>query len=150
MTNTNTNTKYVQLDDWFFEVKMVRAIKVDEYGKPYNVVANCTVNGDTLYIDGMLAANEENFNRKDFVTFYKFCQKLGLNKAVYDRYINGEMVKKEVLISPEKPTVNLENELIETELQRKGLLTFCRYYLRAAYERKIRARKAVASLFVRN
>lgn len=149
MTNTNANTKYAKLDDWFFEVKMVRAIKVDEYGKPYNVVANCTVNGDTLYIDGMLAVNEENFTRKDFVTFYKFCQKLGLNKAVYDRYVNGEMVKKEVMISPEKPSVNLENELIETELQRRSLINYCRNYLSVAYQKKLKARKAVSAMFSR-
>ncbi len=98
---SNASAKHVKLDDWFFEIKMVRAIKVDQYGKPYNVIANCTVNGDTLYIDGMLSKDEADFTRKDFVTFYKFCQKLGVKKAIYDRYVDGKLTKKEVNIEPQ-------------------------------------------------
>mgnify|MGYP000303667902 CR=1 FL=1 len=113
---TDNSARYVKLDDWFFEIKMVRAIKVDEYGKPYNVISNCTVNGDTLYIDGLLGKDEADFTRKDFVTFYKFCQRLGVKKAVYDRFVNGELIKKEVLIEPQdfyQQKAELEEPIVE-------------------------------------
>jgi len=59
-------TKHVKIDDWIFEVKTVRALRVDKHGNPYSAIANLTLNGDNVYIDGLLTRENEKFSRKDF------------------------------------------------------------------------------------
>jgi len=92
--------RFVQVDDWIFEVKTVRALRVDEYGKPYTAIANLTVNGDTAYIDGLLTRESEKFSRKDFQAFYKFCQQMEVKQANFDRFKNDELVSECVDIKP--------------------------------------------------
>ena len=58
-----TITRVSQLDDWFFEVKMIRAIKSKNYGDPYSAIANLTANGYQMFIDSHLSANNEHFRR---------------------------------------------------------------------------------------
>ncbi|MFT6900030.1 MAG: hypothetical protein ACJAXS_000185 [Colwellia sp.] len=60
----------------YFEIKTVRALRVDEYGKPYSAIANLTVNGDNAYIDGLLTREDAKFSRKDFKPFINFVNKL--------------------------------------------------------------------------
>ena len=93
-----TTPRYVQIDDWIFELKMVRALKVDEYGEPYSAIANCNINGDNMYIDGLLAKDEDGFTKEDFMTFLKFSKKLGLKGFSYHRYHNGKSVTKDAHI----------------------------------------------------
>jgi len=50
----NTMPKYVHLNNWIFEVKAVRALRVDNYGEPYSAIANINVNGDVAYLDGLM------------------------------------------------------------------------------------------------
>ena len=87
------------MDDWVFEVKMVRAIKVKNHGEPYSAVANMTVNGDQMYIDSHLSVNEEELSKEDFMTIYKFCQSMGMKNIGYDRIKNGFKTSKQVEIS---------------------------------------------------
>lgn len=82
-------TKTTQQDEWVFEVKMVRAIKVRSYGEPYSAVANLTANGDQMFIDSHLSANNEELSKSDFMAIYKFCQSLGMKNISYDRIKNG-------------------------------------------------------------
>jgi hypothetical protein len=93
-----TMSKHVQVGDWIFEMKMVRAIKVDEYGKPYSAIANCNVNGDTLYIDGLLTQEGQNLTREDFQSFNDFCYKMNIDKCSYHRYQNGQSITKIVTV----------------------------------------------------
>ena len=93
-----TTPRYVQIDDWIFELKMVRALKVDEYGEPYSAIANCNINGDNMYIDGLLAKDEDGFTKEDFMTFLKFSKKLGLKGFSYHRYHNGKSITKDAHI----------------------------------------------------
>ncbi|MGL1958909.1 MAG: hypothetical protein OCD00_16525 [Colwellia sp.] len=95
---TDSMSKHVQIGEWIFEVKMVRALKVDEYGKPYSAIANCNINGDSMYIDGLLTQEGEKFTLDDFKSFYKFGQKMDLKQCSYHRYQNGQSVTKEVAI----------------------------------------------------
>lgn len=53
----------------------MRALRVDEYGKPYSAIANLTVNGDNAYIDGLLTREDAKFSRKDFKPFINFVNK---------------------------------------------------------------------------
>jgi len=92
--------RFVQVDDWIFEIKAVRALRVDQYGKPYTAIANLTVNGDNAYIDGLLTRENEKFNRKDFQAFHKFCQQMKLKQAHFDRFKGDELVSECVNIKP--------------------------------------------------
>jgi len=107
----NSEDKNIKIDDWYFEIKVARAVKVDNYGDPYSCIANCTINGDCMYIDGLLTKTDEDFTKKDFMTFYRFCEKLGLKKFTYDRFVAGERVTKEVVIG----SLNSSLEEVESD-----------------------------------
>jgi hypothetical protein len=96
---TESISKHVQIGDWIFEVKMVRALKVDEYGQPYSAIANCNINGDAMYVDGLLTKNGENFTRDDFKCFNDFGHHIGLKQFSYHRYQNGQSKTKDVEIT---------------------------------------------------
>ncbi|MFB1015853.1 MAG: hypothetical protein QMC51_09395 [Alteromonadaceae bacterium] len=51
---SETISRNIQIDNWIFEVKMVRALRVDNYGDPYTAIANISLNGNSAYIDGMM------------------------------------------------------------------------------------------------
>ena len=106
--------RYVKIDDWIFELKMVRALKVDEYGKPYSAIANCNINGDNMYVDGLLTKEEDEFTKEDFMTFLKFSKKLGLKGFSYHRYHNGKSSTKDANVNM---LDSLESATEETEPQ---------------------------------
>ncbi|WP_174201285.1 hypothetical protein [Marinifaba aquimaris] len=93
--------KYVQSGDWIFEVKAVRAIKVSEYGLPYDAIANISVQGDVAYIDGLMTKTEDDFTKKDQYTIRQFCQGLGIRQVSFDRFKDGELINYHFDISPE-------------------------------------------------
>jgi hypothetical protein len=85
---------------------MIRALKVSEYGKPYSAITNCNINGDVMYIDGLLTNNDAN-------SFNEFCYKMGLKQCSYHRYQNGQSKTKDVMISPiREPNIPPEIRLI--------------------------------------
>ncbi|REL30349.1 hypothetical protein [Thalassotalea euphylliae] len=90
--------RYIQLGEWCFELKMVRALKVEEYGKPYGAIANCNINGDSMYIDGLVTKDGEEFTKDDFMTFHQFTEMLGLDNFSYHRYQDGRSVTREVKV----------------------------------------------------
>ena len=98
----NQNSRYVQIGEWVFELKTVRALKVDQYGKPYTAIANCNINGDQMYIDGLLNKEDENITREDFDTFKAFAEHLGLDGFSYHRFQNGKSITRQVNISSEQ------------------------------------------------
>lgn len=110
MAEKESMSKHIQIGEWIFEVKMVRALKVAEYGQPYSAIANCNINGDAMYIDGLLTQEGQNFTRNDFKIFNEFCHKMGLKQCSYHRYQNGESRTKDVLITPPEETTMIKNE----------------------------------------
>lgn len=82
-------SRFTQMDDWIFEVKMIRALRVNNYGDPYTGVATLTANGEQLYIDSQLTREDDDFSRKDFMTFYRFAQALEMKSVQYDKIKNG-------------------------------------------------------------
>jgi hypothetical protein len=102
-------THIAQMDDWVFEVKMVRALKVKKHGDPYSAIANLTANGDQMYIDSHLSVNDEELSKEDFMTIYKFCQSMGMKNIGYDRIKNGFKTFKKVDI--------LENSLAKLNIR---------------------------------
>ncbi|XQW85723.1 hypothetical protein ACOYR1_03025 [Thalassotalea piscium] len=110
----DTTSRYVQIDDWIFELKMVRALKVDEYGKPYTAIANCNINGDNMYVDGLLTKEDEEFTKEDYLTFLKFSKKLGLKGFSYHRYHNGISSNKDGkvdIVDDKEPTAETSEKL---------------------------------------
>lgn len=93
--------KYVHVNDWIFEVKAVRALKVKHYGEPYSAIANISINGDQAYIDGLMTREEEAFTRADFASFKQFCRQLSVKQANFDRYHNQQYRTESVIIEPE-------------------------------------------------
>lgn len=89
-------TRVTKMDDWFFEVKMVRAIKSKNYGDPYKAIAQLTANGEQMHIDSHLSVKGEELSKDDFMTIYKFCQSMGMKSISYDRVKNGFRTSKQV------------------------------------------------------
>ncbi len=86
---TPSISRFTTIGDWVFEVKMVRALRVKRYGDPYTAVATLTANGDQMYIDTQMTREKDDFSRKDFSTFYNFCQQLEMKSFSYDKMKNG-------------------------------------------------------------
>jgi hypothetical protein len=103
-------SKHVQIGDWIFEVKMVRALKVGEYGQPYTAIANCNINGDAMYVDGLLTKEGQSFTRDDFKSFNEFCQNMELKQCSYHRYQNGQSKTKGVVINPSVEVLSDESD----------------------------------------
>jgi len=99
---SNSLMRYVKIGDWYFELKTVRALKVDEYGEPYSAIANCNINGDQMYVDGLLTKEEHEFTKEDFKTFMKFSQEIGLEGFSYHRFHNGKSITKDVKVATHK------------------------------------------------
>ncbi|MDM7862240.1 hypothetical protein QTP81_16660 [Alteromonas sp. ASW11-36] len=105
-----TASRFTQVGDWIFEVKMVRALKVSRYGEPYTATANLTANGDQIYIDTQMTREGQDFTRKDFMAFYKFCQMLNMKSVSYDKIKQGQRYSRTVEIAENqqpKPIVRL-------------------------------------------
>lgn len=92
-------TRIVQMGDWFFEVKMVRALKSKNYGDSYSAIAQLTSNGEQMHIDSHLSVQNEELSKEDFMTIYNFCQSMGMKSISYDRIKNGLRTSKKVEIS---------------------------------------------------
>jgi len=72
-----TATRCIKIDNWIFEIKAVRAIRVEEYGQPYSGIANININGDKAYL-----------------------QQLDITKVDFDRYKNQEAISKSLDVPP--------------------------------------------------
>ena len=106
-------SRYVQIDDWIFEVKMVRAIRTKCYGEPYSATASVSLNGQQAFIDGLMTSDQAEFTRNDYQSFRKFFMQMNVEQVKFDRYkqnklkcdsipVYGENEKKPVQETPEK------------------------------------------------
>lgn len=99
---TELSSRFIQMDDWIFEVKSIRAIRVEHYGQPYNAIANFKFNGDIAYIDGLMTKDNENFSRKDYQIFHQMCQRLGIKEAQFHRFKNNKYHLDTHVITPQQ------------------------------------------------
>ena len=101
-------TRITKMDDWLFEVKMVRAIKSKNYGDPYSAIAQLTASGEQMHIDSHLSVKDEELSKDDFMTIYKFCQSMGMKSISYDRIKNGFRSSKKVdICENQQPNIRL-------------------------------------------
>ncbi|TWX69631.1 hypothetical protein ESZ36_06660 [Colwellia demingiae] len=87
---SETLSRCIKIDDWIFEIKMVRAIRVEEYGQPYTAIANINLNGDNAYVDGLMTNSDVDLAREDFNTIKEYFQRLGVKQVQFDRYKNQQ------------------------------------------------------------
>ena len=113
-----TQSRLVKIDGWIFEIKAVRAIRVEEYGQPYSAIANINLNGDNAYIDGLLTNSSSELAREDFHTLKQYLQLLGVQEVQFDRYKNSTSTFRSVDLSTtdEQPTVEKGAETVKPEL----------------------------------
>lgn len=109
---TNTTSRFIQLENWIFEVKSVRAIKVNEYGKPYHAIANFSFNGNDAYIDGLMTREGENFTKEDYEVFRRLCQKFKVKKVQFDRFKNNQFESETVNVEPTNNITNTKLTLV--------------------------------------
>ena len=79
-------TRYVELNDWIFEIKSIRAIKVENYGDPYTTTANICVNSDVAHVDGVMSKDQSDLKQEDMDTFTELCVKLGISNVQFDNF----------------------------------------------------------------
>lgn len=80
--------KHIQIGDWIYELKAVRAIKVKTHGEPYEAIVNININGQQAYIDGLMTKDSQSFTRQDFDNIIDYCRQLHLQSVQFDRYKN--------------------------------------------------------------
>ncbi len=71
-------TRCIKVDDWIFEVKVLRALRVNNFGEPYSAIANLTFNGDNAIIDGIMLKDQETLTNSDYQTLKAFCLKMNM------------------------------------------------------------------------
>jgi len=80
--------RHIQVGNWIFEVKMVRALRVKNYGEPYSAIANISLNGNNAYVDGMMQKNLQQADNEDIADIKRYCQKLSIDSIEFDSNIN--------------------------------------------------------------
>lgn len=84
----------INVGDWCFEVKQIRAIKAANFGLPYSATALITiVNGEPV-IENLLSV--DGFSRNDFKDIQRYLNELGFKKADWRRFSKDGQQKKKV------------------------------------------------------
>lgn len=89
-------TRYIELNNWIFEIKSIRAIRVDTYGEPYSATANLCINNDRVFVDGVMTRDQMDLGKEDRLTFIALCQKLGISTVKFDDFTNQNMFAKQI------------------------------------------------------
>jgi hypothetical protein len=95
---TVTYNFIVTVGGWQFEIKQVRAIRAEKYGKPYSATLMINIVNGTAYIENFLAREGDKINKQDIKTITYFMKSIGFNKVVFDRYKDGVNKTKTVSI----------------------------------------------------
>ena len=81
----NTMHRCLQVGDWIFEIKSVRAVRTKEYGAPYSAAANLQFNGGNIFVDSLMTTSGDEFEREDMAAFKYFCQQMGVKEVHFER-----------------------------------------------------------------
>lgn len=88
-------TRYIELNNWIFEIKSIKAIKVEKYGEPYSATANLCINNDNAFVDGVMTRDQMDLDQEDYVTFMALCRKLGIKKVKFDDFTNQNLFTRQ-------------------------------------------------------
>jgi len=92
-------TRYIELNNWIFEVKSVRAIRVDTYGEPYSATANICINNDNAYVDGVMTRDQTDLAPEDYLTFRALCKKLGIAEVKFNDFSDQTVFEEKIKIA---------------------------------------------------
>jgi hypothetical protein len=81
---SETISRNIKIGNWIFEVKMVRALRVDNYGDPYTAIVNINLNGNSAYIDGIMQKNNKKINDDDLEVIKRFCHKMAVDQPNFE------------------------------------------------------------------
>ena len=80
----------MQINDWDFEVIVIRARKVKHYGLPYKSVATITITDGEPHVEGLIA--KDRFNKKDKDTIETYIRSLGYKYYITSHYKNSKRI----------------------------------------------------------
>ncbi|WDE09826.1 hypothetical protein [Thalassomonas haliotis] len=106
-------SRYVQIDDWIFEVKMVRAIRTKRYGEPYSATASVNLNGQHAFIDGLMTSDQAEFTRDDYQSFRKFFAQMNIEQVNFDRYKQNKLKSDTIPVFASVGKASVEKALKE-------------------------------------
>jgi hypothetical protein len=98
-------SRCIKINNWIFELKMVRAIRVEEYGQPYSAITNINFNGNNVYVDGLMTNSNKEFNKADFNTLKTYFQRLGVKQIQFDRFKDHQPMTRSLDIPTEPSTL---------------------------------------------
>jgi hypothetical protein len=83
-------------ENWLFEIKEVRAIKADEYGKPYSATATLRIVNSVAYVENLLS--KKPFTKADLEELERYMLSIGFTEYFYISFINGKQreIQKEI------------------------------------------------------
>ena len=79
--------KVIKMDDWLFEVKTIRAIKIGKagvYGDEYTAIATIDIIDGNAYVNSTIGK----FTRKCFRTIFNYIKSRGIKVINYKRIKN--------------------------------------------------------------
>ncbi|WP_441002149.1 hypothetical protein [Pseudocolwellia agarivorans] len=91
--------RYIELNNWIFEIKSIRAIRVDTYGEPYSATANLCINSDSAYLDGVMTRDQKDLKEEDYLTFMALCEKLGITKVKFDNFSDQHVFEEKLTVA---------------------------------------------------
>lgn len=89
-------SRIIKVDNWLFEVKAIRALKVKQYGEPYQAIANINLSGDNAYIDGLMSKGTNGISEQDFQHLKEVCKEFGIEEVEFASYANENKYLKHV------------------------------------------------------
>lgn len=87
--------RYIQVGEWIFELKQVRAIRASEFGQPYDASAYINIVDGVPHVEGLLTKHEKSFSSVDYLAFVRFFQLSGFSNFEYSQMKNGSRTMKE-------------------------------------------------------
>ena len=76
--------------DWLFVPTQFRALKVANFGDPYDAIAVIDIADGTPHVQGLLSKDDSPFLRKDYRSFTDFFKAQDYPHYEYSRYQFGE------------------------------------------------------------
>jgi hypothetical protein len=91
MTDSTTSEKC-----WLFEVKVVRAIRTEKFGEPFDAEVFLNVVNGQLHIEGLLS--KEDLKRDDLLEVEQEIKRRGFDHYYYSRFKHGQrrLIKKRI------------------------------------------------------
>ena len=88
--------RFVEIGEWIYEIKLVKAVKTPKYGQPYTAICYLNFIDDRVTVESLLS--KEQLTKFDFKTHLDFVKKMSVSSIEYDRYHNGKKRKEQVII----------------------------------------------------